>query len=143
MQLEEDVLYPSMQPVTGDETVQEGVKEHELARKSLEEMLALAPDEPGFGAALEAVKAGIDHHVEEEEGEVFPQLRKEGESVLADIATPFMAKRMELGMPMEADALSAAASKEELVSEAEAAGIDGASSMKKDELASALASNMA
>jgi hemerythrin superfamily protein len=143
MELEERVVYPAMKPVTGEEPVQEGIKEHELARSSLEEMVALAPDEPGFGAALEAVKAGIEHHVEEEEGEVFPQLRSQGEQVLAEMATPFMSTRLELGLPMEADALAAAASKEELVSEAEAAGIEGAASMKKDELASALASNMA
>jgi hemerythrin superfamily protein len=142
MALEEKVVYPAMKPITGDEPVQEGVKEHELARKSLQEMQALAPDEPGFGAALEAVKAGIEHHVEEEEGDVFPKLRSDGEQVLAEMATPFMTTRLELGLPMEADALSAAASKEELVEEAEAAGIEGAASMKKDELASALASSM-
>src|SRR5688572_25405672 len=59
MALEEEVVYPTMEPVTGAEAVQEGETEHELARKSLAEMTALAPDEPGFGAALEAVKAGI------------------------------------------------------------------------------------
>jgi hemerythrin superfamily protein len=143
MELEEEVVYPAMKPVTGDEEVQEGVTEHELARKALQDVVSLAPDEPGFGAALEALKAGIVHHVEEEEGDVFPKLRKEGEQALADMATPFMAKRMELGLPMEADALAASSTKEELQHEAELAGIDGAASMKKDELASALASNMA
>jgi hemerythrin superfamily protein len=143
MELEEEVVYPKMQPITGDEDVQEGVKEHELARKALQDVVSLAPDEPGFGAALEALKAGVLHHVEEEEGEVFPQLRKEGEQALAEMATPFMSKRMALGLPMEADALAAASTKDELLSEAEAAGIEGAASMKKDELASALASNMA
>ena len=64
MQLEEEVLYPAMAPATGEEAVQEGNKEHELARKSLQDMVAMAPDEPGFGAALEATKAGIQHHVE-------------------------------------------------------------------------------
>jgi hemerythrin superfamily protein len=143
MELEETTLYPAMQPVTGGETVEEGETEHELARKALQDVLDLAPDEPGFGAALEALEAGISHHVEEEEGEVFPQLRSKGEQVLAEIATPFMKKRIELGMPMEAEALAAAATKEELAAEAEAAGIEGAASMKKDELAEALAGAMA
>jgi iron-sulfur cluster repair protein YtfE (RIC family) len=142
MELEEQTLYPAMQPVTGQEPVQEGETEHELARKSLEDVLRLGPDDPGFGGALEALKAGIQHHVEEEEGEVFPQLRKEGSSVLEDIATPFMTKRLELGMPMEAPALSAACSKDELVTEAEKAGVDVDSSMTKDDLAEALAGVM-
>jgi hemerythrin-like domain-containing protein len=143
MELEEQTLYPAMQPVTGGEAVEEGEKEHELARKMLQDVLDLAPDEPGFGAALDALKGGIEHHVDEEEGEVFPELRSKGEQVLAEIATPFMAKRLDLGLPMDADALAAAATKEELAAEAEAAGIEGAGSMKKDELAKALAGTMA
>jgi hemerythrin superfamily protein len=143
MQLEEEVVYPAMEPVTGAEAVQEGETEHELARKTLADMVALAPDEPGFGGALEAVKAGITHHVEEEEGEIFPKLRSDGTEVLEQMATPFMQKRLALGLPMDGAALAAASTKEELLEEARSAGIDGASSMSKEELASALASAMA
>ena len=143
MELEEQVLYPVMKPVTGAESVQEANTEHELARNGLAEMLKLAPDEPGFGAALEAVKAGIGHHVDEEENDVFPKLRREGGKILEEIATPFMQKRLELGLPMDPAALAAASTKEELLAEARSAGIEGASSMTKDELANALASVMA
>jgi hemerythrin superfamily protein len=143
MELEEKVVYPVMEPVTGHEDVQEGVTEHKLARKGLDDVVKLAPDEPGFGAALDAVKAGITHHVKEEEDDVFPKLRKDGEVALEKMATPFMQKRMELGLPMEADALAAASSKEELLAEAKAAEVEGAASMNKDELAEALAGKMA
>jgi hemerythrin superfamily protein len=142
MQLEEQVLYPAMAPATGDEAVAEGDKEHELARKALQDMVDLAPDEPGFGAAMEATKAGITHHVEEEEGEIFPKLRSDG-TVLEKIATPFMQARLELGLPMDAAALAAASTKDELLDEARSAGIEGAASMTKDELAKALAATMA
>jgi hemerythrin-like domain-containing protein len=142
MELEEQIVYPAIEPVTGDETVQEAQTEHQLARKGLEDMLRLAPDEPGFGAALEALKAGITHHVEEEETEVFPKVRDDGKSALEKMSTPFMKKRMELGMPMEADALAAASSKDELLAEAQAAEVEGAASMNKDELAEALARKM-
>lgn len=143
MELEEEVVYPHMEPVTGQEPVQEGETEHELARKALQDVQRLGPDEPGFGAALDALIAGITHHVDEEENEVFPELRSKGESALAEMATPFLAKRVTLGMPMPADALAKASSKEELVAEAENVGIDGAADMKKEELAEALASAMA
>lgn len=142
MELEEKIVYPAMQPTTGEEAVQEGMTEHELARKDLAQVLRLAPDEPGFGAALEAVKAGIAHHVEEEENEVFPQLRRDGADALAEMATPFMTKRIELGMPVTADALDASSTKDELADEAEQAGITGAGSMTKGELAEALARQM-
>lgn len=141
MKLEEQILYPAMAPATGEESVEEGNKEHELARTSLTDMVDLAPDDPGFGAAMEATKAGIEHHVEEEEGEIFPKLRKDA-AILEEIATPFMKTRLELGLPMEADALAAASTKDELLEEAKNAGIEGAASMTKDELADALASAM-
>ena len=142
MQLEEDVLYPVMAPTTGEEAVEEANTEHELARKSLQEMLDLAPDEPGFGAAMEATKAGIAHHVEEEEDELFPKLRKDG-TVLEQIATPFMQKRLALGLPVDAAALAASSTKDELLSEAKNVGIDLTDSATKDEIAEALAEAMA
>ena len=142
MELEEKIVYPKMAPVTGEEAVEEGNTEHELARKALADMVRLGPDEPGFGAALEATKAGIEHHVEEEEGEVFPQLRRDGEEALAEMATPFFQLRMELGLPMPAEALAKASSKDELVEEARNAGIDPGSKTK-EELAEALSAAMA
>ena len=142
MELEEAVLYPKMHSVTGEEAVQEAKTEHELARSMLDEMVRLAPDEPGFGAALDSVKAGISHHVKEEEEEVFPRLRKNGASVLEEIATPFMKKRMDLGMPMLAVALAAASTKDELLSEAKSAAVEGASSMTKEQLVDALSAKM-
>ncbi len=143
MELEEQVVYPAMEPVTGHEDVEEGNVEHKLARKGLDAVIELAPDEPGFGAALDSVKAGISHHVEEEEDDVFPKLRKDGRSVLEKMATPFMTKRLELGLPIEASALADASTKDELLTEAKGASVDGASSMSKDELAKALAKVMA
>lgn len=142
MELEETTVYPPIQPIVGQEAVQEGETEHRLARTALEQMLELAPEEPGFEAALEALKAGVQHHVEEEEGQVFPKVRKEGQNVLSEIATPFMTTRMQLGLPMEAAALSSAFSKDELVEEASKAGVDATSSMTKDEIAKALAGVM-
>jgi Hemerythrin HHE cation binding domain len=142
MQLEEEVVYPAMKPVTGQEEVAEAQTEHELARSALAAMLKLAPDEPGFGAALETTKAAIAHHVQDEESGVFPTLRRDGEGVLADMATPFMRRRLELGLPVRPDALAAASNKDELLAEAELAGVEGAASMTKDELAKALSARM-
>ena len=143
MKLEEQVLYPVMGSVTGKKEVDEAETEHELGRKCLADVVRLAPDKPGFDGALAATKAGISHHVKEEEDELFPKLRKNGTKVLEQIATPFMKLRLELGLPMGADALAASSSKDELLSEAESAGIKGAAAMTKAQLADALASAMA
>jgi len=105
--------------------------------------VTLSPDEPGVGAAIDTLEAAIKHHVKDEEDEFFPTLRRDGAEALKNMATPFMHKRVELGMEMPAEALANAMSKQELVAEAKSAGIDNVASMKKEELAEALAQKMA
>ncbi len=75
MTLEEAALYPAMKPVTGAETFDEANKEHELASTGLEQMVELAPDEPGFDGALAAVKAGSVTTSRKKKGEIFPTRR--------------------------------------------------------------------
>ena len=65
------------------------------------------------------VKAGIAHHVEEEEDEAFPKLRKA------------------LGLSGGSSS-SSEATKQELYEQAKEAGIEGRSSMSKEELAAAV-----
>ncbi|MDP1793052.1 MAG: hemerythrin domain-containing protein [Acidimicrobiales bacterium] len=142
MELEETVVYGVMKEVLGEESVKEANTEHELARKALADVLRLAPDEPGFGAALDALEAGLSHHIGEEESDVWPELRKNKEGMAA-MATPFMEKRLELGMEMTAPALADAFTKDELVKEAESAGVEAPSTMNKSELAEALVAKMA
>jgi hemerythrin superfamily protein len=141
MQLEEQLLYPAMGPVTGEDAVQEANTEHDLARKILADVLALAPDEPGFGAALDATRAGISHHVKEEEGEIFPKLREDA-TVLDRIEGEFMSMRNELGLPADAEAIAAATNKRELQTTAKDAGVEGSSSMTKTQLADAVAAEL-
>ena len=143
MELEEAVVYPALIPIIGAEEAEEAENEHTIIRASLDQFVAFGPDEPGFGAAFDALRAAVGHHVKDEEDEVFPKARREGADVLATMATPFMTKRLDLGMPIEADALSDAATKEELADEARAAGLDVSGSLSKAELADALAQHMA
>jgi iron-sulfur cluster repair protein YtfE (RIC family) len=83
MEVEEKIVYPAIakQVDGGDDMVDEATTEHEGARKALADVENLSPNEPGFDGALEMLEAGISHHVEEEEEEVFPKFR---ESVSSD-----------------------------------------------------------
>ena len=74
MEVEESQVYPEAAKID-PEMATEGENEHQLARDGLASLEAMI-GQPGFGAALEMLKAGIDHHVAEEEAEVFPALRK-------------------------------------------------------------------
>src|SRR5215203_5893547 len=57
MQLEESLLYPLVRDTIGSEDEEEAEIEHNLAREGLDKVNALA-SAPGFGAAVEMLKAG-------------------------------------------------------------------------------------
>ena len=75
MQIEEDILYPSVAEFVGEEDEEEAEIEHGLARDGLSKMLSMVAM-PGFGAAAEMLLGGIMHHVEEEENEILPALKE-------------------------------------------------------------------
>jgi hemerythrin-like domain-containing protein len=75
MDIEERDIYPVIERAVGKEEAEEAGVEHRLAREGLQQLQALV-DEPGFGAAVAMLTAGIRHHVKEEEQEVFPELKR-------------------------------------------------------------------
>ena len=74
MEIEERILYPLVAKEVGAEDEEEAEIEHGLAREGLATLMSMV-DKPGFGAAVEMLKGGILHHVEEEETEIFPELK--------------------------------------------------------------------
>jgi hemerythrin-like domain-containing protein len=74
LQIEESLVYPLVAQRVGKKEEQEAEIEHSLAREGLAKLSELV-DEPGFGAAVAMLTAGIKHHVKEEETEVFPKLK--------------------------------------------------------------------
>jgi iron-sulfur cluster repair protein YtfE (RIC family) len=75
MQIEEDLVYPLVAEFVGREDAEEANVEHSLAREGLQKLSELG-NEPGFGAAVAMLTAGISHHVKEEEHEIFPELKR-------------------------------------------------------------------
>jgi len=75
MKFEEQRIYPLVAEEVDEESAEEAMVEHQLVREGLAEVNRLV-DEPGFGAAVAMLSAGIRHHVKEEEGEMFPSLKQ-------------------------------------------------------------------
>jgi hemerythrin superfamily protein len=138
MSFEEEQIYPLLRGIDG-EMAEEAETEHRLAREGLEKLTSLA-GAPGFGAVVEMVKGGITHHVEEEEGEMFPKLRREldGQRTSA-LATSLLEAKQAAGLAVDDMSALEDASKEELMEMAKERGIEGRSSMTKAELLDALA----
>ena len=133
MRFEEEHIYPLMQEIDS-EMAEEAEVEHGLAREGLASASELV-EQPGFGAAVEMLTAGIAHHVEDEESEAFPKLRQRcGEDRLASLGTTLLEEKRQAGMLVTEDA-----TKEELQEIAAELGVEARSSMTKDELKEALA----
>jgi hemerythrin-like domain-containing protein len=75
MQIEEQLVYPLVAREVGQKEAKEANIEHDLVRDGLQQLRKLV-DKPGFGAVVEMLKAGIKHHVKEEEKEMFPDLKR-------------------------------------------------------------------
>jgi len=75
MKIEESIIYPKVAELVGRDDAKEAEIEHGLVRDGLA-VLARLVDEPGFGAEVAMLTAGIRHHVKEEETEVFPELKR-------------------------------------------------------------------
>lgn len=74
---EELSIYPAMQEYKETKKfIEEAEAEHEQAEVLLEQMKQMKLDDPAFRNMLQELKAAVQHHVEEEENEVFPAVRK-------------------------------------------------------------------
>jgi iron-sulfur cluster repair protein YtfE (RIC family) len=124
MAVEEQFLYPIVEEAIGSEEADEANAEHGLARQGLG-VLRTKASEPGFGAAVDMLKGGITHHVDEEENELFPQLRQKAGDRLA-LLDPEKLEKV------------AGATREALYKAAREQGVEGRSTMTKAELADAV-----
>jgi len=132
MAVEEQFVYPIVEDKLGEDELEEADNEHDLAREGLAQMRELV-DEGGFKAAVDMVKAGIGHHVEDEEEKLFPELREKAADEIARLDPD------ELEAQVKAQAEAVDLSKAELYEQAKAEDIPGRSSMTKEELKAALA----
>jgi iron-sulfur cluster repair protein YtfE (RIC family) len=73
-QAEEQIFYPAMQEF--DETreqITEAIEEHQAVDQLLEEMTELSPEDEEFQTKLAELRENLEHHMEEEEDELFPK----------------------------------------------------------------------
>lgn len=75
MTIEQELFYPAVQNVDSD-LILEAFEEHAMAEVGLKRLLAADPLDPRFKAKVTVLKETIQHHVEEEEKELFPKVEK-------------------------------------------------------------------
>ena len=90
--VEEQIFYPVLKEAaeTRDVTF-EAFEEHRVVKELLKELSATPKDSEEWTAKLTVLKENVEHHVEEEEGEMFKKARK----VLTDKQAEEIGARME------------------------------------------------
>ena len=77
--LEEELVYPAIAEVIDDEeTINEAKEEHHVAKLLIKELRKMDAEEEGFATKFKVLGELVSHHIEEEEGEVFPQAQEGG-----------------------------------------------------------------
>jgi hemerythrin superfamily protein len=74
MTIEQELFYPAVHEIDA-KLVAESLEEHALAELGLRRLLAASSDD-AFKARVTALKELIQHHVKEEEHELFPEVEK-------------------------------------------------------------------
>ncbi len=75
--IEEEIFYPALKshPKAKD-IVLEGYEEHHVVDEIMGELEATDVTDETWGAKFKVMKENIEHHIEEEEGEMFKQARQ-------------------------------------------------------------------
>jgi len=74
--IEEKIFYPAVYVGKLKEKLQEAVEEHLAAKRIAADLLDMEPSDEQFDAKMKVLHELIEHHVEEEEGELFPLVRQ-------------------------------------------------------------------
>lgn len=75
--IEETIFYPAVMAKQTEDLLLESVEEHLAIKRVLADLLELDPDDDQFDAKLSVMKEQVEHHArEEEEGELFPKVKR-------------------------------------------------------------------
>jgi hemerythrin-like domain-containing protein len=95
--IEEKHFYPAAKGKGTEDLLLEAAEEHLSAKRLIADLLALDASDDTFDAKVKVLQEQIEHHVEEEEGELFPKVKKLlGKQALDTLEQEMTATREEL-----------------------------------------------
>jgi hemerythrin superfamily protein len=106
--IEEEIFYPELKAhPKAQDIVLEGYQEHHVVDLLMGELEQLDVSDESWGAKAVVMKENIEHHIEEEEGEMFKQARQVFDAAeLRELGERMAARKVtaaeELGIPITA-----------------------------------------
>jgi len=102
--IEEKHFYPATKTARTEDELREAVEEHLSVKRIIADLLEMEPSNPQFEPKVLVLKEQVEHHVEEEEEELFPKVKKMlSRDELDDLGTVMedLAQELEAGAPRE------------------------------------------
>jgi hemerythrin superfamily protein len=98
--IEEEIFYPAVKKARSEhvkDEVREGYEEHKQIKSLLAQISTITPADETYDMKIKVLKEDVEHHVKDEEGEMFPDARKFlGESRLVELGAHLQARKHEL-----------------------------------------------
>jgi hemerythrin superfamily protein len=95
--IEEQFFYPSIKTEKTEDLVREAVEEHLAVKRIIADLLEMEPADENYNAKMKVLQENVEHHVEEEEKELFKLVRKVlDEDQLLALGVQMMAEYEEL-----------------------------------------------
>jgi hemerythrin superfamily protein len=102
--IEEEIFYPAAREVT-DEMVAEAMEEHQIVKRLLQELEGMDPSDERFDAKMTVVIENVEHHADEEEQEMFPEVKKKIDTAqLSQLGAKMMERKQQLMRQLSAAA---------------------------------------
>lgn len=98
--IEEEIFYPAVKKARSEnvkDEVREGYEEHKQIKSLLAETSEVTPADETWDMKIKVLKEDVEHHVKEEEGEMFPDAKKFlGEKRLMELGEQLEERKQEL-----------------------------------------------
>jgi hemerythrin superfamily protein len=95
--IEEQFFYPSIKTDKTEDIVREAVEEHLGVKRIIADLLEMEPTDENYSAKMKVLMENVEHHVEEEEDELFKMVKKVlDEDQLLALGVQMMAEYEEL-----------------------------------------------
>ena len=98
--IEEEIFYPAVKKARSEnvkDEVREAYEEHKQIKGLLVQIASITPADETYGMKIKVLKEDVEHHVKEEESEMFPDAKEYlGEKRLAALGEQMNTRKLEL-----------------------------------------------
>ncbi|MFL6663212.1 MAG: hemerythrin domain-containing protein [Rhizobacter sp.] len=113
-ELEEQMFYPAARgAIEEEDLIDEAEVEHMTAKVLIEQLKGMGPDEEKYAATFKVLGEYLNHHIQEEEGEMFKQIGAKGaewDTVLEEMQAQREQLLQQKGLPAEGEEAQAGGS---------------------------------